>query len=151
LVLTQESLEADLSGQEARLVRLDADAETIGRHSTDDLTGGVGTDNLAYVIYTSGSTGRPKGVQVTLGAVANFLASMVREPGLAESDTLLAVTTLSFDIAGLEIFLPLMVGARVVIAPREAAHDGGRLVELLERSRATVMQATPVTWQMLLE
>jgi amino acid adenylation domain-containing protein len=151
LVLTQQSLEAGLSRQQARLVRLDTDAEAIRRHSTANPTGWVATDNLAYVMYTSGSTGRPKGVQITHGCVVNFLGSMSREPGLAAQDTLLAVTTLSFDIAGLEIFLPLMVGARLMLVPHEVAQDGKRLAEKLATSAATVMQATPVTWQMLLE
>ena len=107
--------------------------------------------NLAYVIFTSGSTGRPKGVQIEHRALVNFLESMAREPGLLAEDILLAVTTLSFDIAGLEIFLPLVKGARLVIASRDAVLDGTALRRLLETSNATVMQATPVTWRMLLE
>jgi amino acid adenylation domain-containing protein len=105
----------------------------------------------AYVIYTSGSTGRPKGVVVPHRAVANFLAHMAREPGLAETDTLLAVTTLSFDIAALELFLPLVTGARVEIATRETASDGARLRDRIAASGCTVMQATPATYRMLLE
>jgi amino acid adenylation domain-containing protein len=108
-------------------------------------------DNLAYVIHTSGSTGRPKGVAVPHRAVVNFLNSMRREPGLAAGDVLVAVTSLSFDIAALEIFLPLSVGARVVVASREEAADADALRELLRRVGATAMQATPVTWRMLLE
>jgi amino acid adenylation domain-containing protein len=111
----------------------------------------VTPDSLAYVLYTSGSTGRPKGVEVTHGNVVNFLESMAGEPGVTESDVLLAVTTLSFDIAVLEILLPLIVGGRKVIAPREVAADGARLAELLSTSGATVMQATPATWRMLIE
>ncbi|MFL6293188.1 MAG: amino acid adenylation domain-containing protein [Thermoanaerobaculia bacterium] len=108
-------------------------------------------ENLAYVIYTSGSTGRPKGVQVTHGALANFLLSMRERPGFRETDVLVAVTTLSFDIAGLEIFLPLVAGGRVVVASRETAMDGARLARLLEASGATALQATPVTWKLLLQ
>ena len=108
-------------------------------------------DSLAYVIYTSGSTGRPKGVQIAQRAVVNLLSSMRREPGLVAEDTFLAVTTLSFDIAALELFLPLTTGACVVIATREVAADGRRLARLLEDSKATVMQATPATWRMLLQ
>ncbi|MEW5929752.1 MAG: amino acid adenylation domain-containing protein [Gemmatimonadota bacterium] len=106
--------------------------------------------SLAYVIYTSGSTGRPKGVQLPHRAVVNFLHAMRERPGLAEDDVLLAVTTLSFDIAGLELFLPLAVGARTVIASRETAADARLLAERIASSGATVMQATPATWRMLL-
>jgi pristinamycin I synthase-3/4 len=111
----------------------------------------VSPDNLAYVIYTSGSTGRPKGVMVPHGAVAGFLAAMRRAPGIDAGAALLAVTTAGFDISVLELFLPLTTGARVVLADRETAADGTRLRRLLERSGATVMQATPATWRMLLD
>ena len=87
-------------------------------------TASTTADSLAYVIYTSGSTGKPKGVEIRHRSLVNFLASMQRQPGIAPSDRLLAVTTLSFDIAGLELYLPLVSGARVVIAPRAAAFDG---------------------------
>ncbi|MEA2690922.1 MAG: hypothetical protein QOJ16_309, partial [Acidobacteriota bacterium] len=107
-------------------------------------------ENLAYVIYTSGSTGRPKGVEVRHDGVVNLLASMAREPGLTAADTLLAVTTVSFDIAGLEIYLPLAVGGRVVLASRETAGDGLALAAALAASGATTMQATPATWRLLL-
>src|SRR6185295_11703723 len=112
---------------------------------------GVGADNAAYVIYTSGSTGRPKGVQISHGALANFLASMAEMPGIGAEDRLLAVTSLSFDIAGLELYLPLMVGGRVVLASREEAAEGRRLQALISESGATVLQATPATWRLLLE
>ncbi|MFC4121522.1 non-ribosomal peptide synthetase/type I polyketide synthase [Nonomuraea zeae] len=104
--------------------------------------------NPCYVLYTSGSTGRPKGVRVQHSSVVNFLASMRREPGLTGRDTLLAVTTFAFDISVLELFLPLTAGGRVVIASREAAYDPVRLAALLDE--ATVMQATPATWRLLL-
>ncbi|HEX3555022.1 MAG TPA: amino acid adenylation domain-containing protein, partial [Thermoanaerobaculia bacterium] len=112
---------------------------------------GVGPQNLAYVIYTSGSTGRPKGVQVPHGALTNFLASMAGTPGLTAADRLLAVTSLSFDIAGLELYLPLLVGGRIVLASRDEAADGRRLQRLIADSGATVLQATPATWRLLLE
>jgi amino acid adenylation domain-containing protein len=107
-------------------------------------------NNLAYVIYTSGSTGKPKGVQIEHRSVVNFLESMRWTPGLNQDDVLVAVTTLSFDIAALELFLPLITGAKVVLASRETAADGRQLAKLLERSGATVMQATPATWRLLL-
>ncbi|WP_260306470.1 non-ribosomal peptide synthetase [Variovorax sp. Sphag1AA] len=105
----------------------------------------------AYFIYTSGSTGRPKAVAVPHRAVANFLASMAREPGLDASDRLVAVTTLSFDIAVLELLLPLAVGAQVVIADSDHVRDPIRLRTLIERHDATVMQATPSLWRALLD
>lgn len=111
----------------------------------------VRPDSLAYVIYTSGSTGRPKGVAVEHRSVVNLLASMQSVPGISAQDRLLAVTTLSFDIAGLEIFLPLIVGAQLTIAPRTAVIDGTALIRLLQESQATIMQATPVTWRLLLD
>lgn len=107
--------------------------------------------NLAYVIYTSGSTGRPKGVMISHRNAVNFLCSMRRQLAPKEHDGVLAVTSLSFDIALLELFLPLMVGAKVVLADRETGHDGARLLGLLERSGISLMQATPATWRMLLE
>jgi amino acid adenylation domain-containing protein len=106
---------------------------------------------VAYVLFTSGSTGRPKGVEVPRDAFASFLRSMARTPGLTEDDRVLAVTTTTFDIAGLELFLPLWVGASVVVADREVAADPRRLIELMGRERVTMMQATPATWRLLLD
>ncbi|MFN2136956.1 MAG: amino acid adenylation domain-containing protein [Candidatus Promineifilaceae bacterium] len=105
----------------------------------------------AYVIYTSGSTGRPKGVVISHQAAVNFLWSMRHEPGMNAAGRLLAVTTLSFDIALLELLLPLICGAEVVIAAREEAMDGERLAALLEEHAITLMQATPATWRLLLD
>ncbi len=106
---------------------------------------------LAYVIYTSGSTGRPKGVGVSHGALANFLQAMAVRPGLTAADRLLAVTSPSFDIAALELYLPLLAGARLIVAGREMALDGERLAAGWERFEATVLQATPATWGALVE
>ena len=111
----------------------------------------VGPDAAAYLIYTSGSTGRPKGVRIPQRAVANFLASMAERPGLTAAARLVAVTTLSFDIAVLELLLPLVTGAEIILATREQATDGVALRDLIEHHRATVMQATPATWRMLIE
>ncbi len=110
-----------------------------------------GTGDIAYVIYTSGSTGRPKGVEIRHSSLANLLLSMRERPGLSAADTLVAVTSLSFDIAALELFLPLICGARLVIANPAQASDGAALKALLSARGVTVMQATPSTWQMLLE
>lgn len=111
----------------------------------------VGGEAVAYVIYTSGSTGRPKGVQVPHRAVVNFLLAMQARPGIGADDRLLAVTTLSFDIAVLELLLPLSVGAEVVLADRDDAMDGEALARLVADSGATLMQATPSTWRLLLD
>ncbi len=111
---------------------------------------GHSCDSTAYLIYTSGSTGKPKGVSVSHKNIVNFLCSMQKQPGLTEYDRLLAVTTLSFDIAVLEIWLPLFCGATCVLASRNDAIDGERLSQLLISEKITVMQATPVTWRMLI-
>ena len=105
----------------------------------------------AYVIYTSGTTGQPKGVVVPHAAVANFLQGMAERPGFAAGDRLVAVTTLSFDIAVLELLLPLWVGAEVVLATREQAADGRELRRILETSGANTLQATPASWRLLLD
>ncbi|QQQ00676.1 non-ribosomal peptide synthetase [Lysobacter enzymogenes] len=147
LVLGDRDLIANLPAGQASLSLKDALADAGAARAPV----AVGACDPAYVIFTSGSTGRPKGVRVPHGAAANFLASMAREPGLGETDALCAVTTLSFDIALLELMLPLSVGARVVLADRDTAGDAMALARLIERSRSTVVQATPATWRMLLD
>jgi len=104
-----------------------------------------------YLLYTSGSTGRPKGVQIPHGAVVNFVEAMTQWPGISSQDTMLAVITAAFDMSVTEIFWPLSNGAKVVIAARAVASDGARLIEALEKSRATVLQATPATWHLLVQ
>ena len=111
----------------------------------------VAAGETAYVIYTSGSTGRPKGVRVPHRAVHNFLLAMQERPGITAADRLCAVTTLSFDIAVLELLLPLAVGARIEIADPGTAADGVELARLLDSSQASMLQATPATWRMLLD
>jgi nonribosomal peptide synthetase DhbF len=118
---------------------------------TDPSVPYVGPSDIAYVIYTSGSTGQPKGVVIEHGSLSNFLVSMARRPGLGHDDVLLAVTTIAFDIAGLELYLPLSVGARIELAGKETAASAGALRQLISDSRATVLQATPATWRMLLD
>jgi amino acid adenylation domain-containing protein len=150
VLLTQTSLQRRLPGHhQAKTVCLDAPLPENTENETRAIDGSQPGD-LAYILYTSGSTGKPKGVRIPRRALVNFLSSMQGEPGLDASDALLAVTTLSFDIACLELFLPLITGARVVIASREVAADGVRLSSLLNRCGATVMQATPATWRLLL-
>lgn len=148
VLVTQHSL-GDILAERATLTRIWVD-EDVGSRSDAPLREDA-PNRLAYVLHTSGSTGKPKGVQVEHGSLVNFLASMAREPGLTAQDVLLAVTTLSFDIAGLELFLPLTVGAQVVVAAREISADGAQLARLLSSSGTTVFQATPATWRLLVE
>jgi amino acid adenylation domain-containing protein len=151
IVLTQESLIDGLPGFAGRAICLDKDWSKISGEPAENLSEQVKPEDLAYVIFTSGSTGRPKGVEISHGAVINFLNSMREVPGIEAQDTLLSVTTLSFDIFGLEIWLPLTSAAQVVIASEEVARDGKALAELILQSGATVMQATSSTWRLLLE
>ncbi|HWZ12245.1 MAG TPA: amino acid adenylation domain-containing protein [Acidobacteriaceae bacterium] len=111
----------------------------------------VAADSLAYVIFTSGSTGKPKGVEITHRSVVNLLLGAAEEIGATAADRLLAVTTLTFDIAAMELLLPLVTGATLVIARRDDAADGTRLIELMRAARINVLQATPITWRMLLD
>ncbi len=106
-------------------------------------------DSLCYAIYTSGSTGQPKGVMVRHRALTNFVCSIARQPGMLARDRLLSVTTFSFDIFGLELYVPLARGASVLLASREQAQDPEALLDLVERQGVTVLQATPATWRML--
>jgi amino acid adenylation domain-containing protein len=154
VLVTTAALQEDLDLPVQRVLLLDKDAgeienESVAPFPRDERS--AQPEDRAYVIYTSGSTGKPKGVEVPHRAAVNFLTSMRERPGLTGADRLVAVTTLSFDIAVLELQLPLTVGATVVLASRETATDGERLRDLLRESRATVMQATPATWRLLIE
>ena len=111
---------------------------------------GLTPDHLAYVIYTSGSTGMPKGVMVEHRGLTNFLWSMRQELGIETDDVLLATTRLSFDIAALELYLPLTVGAHLRILGGEVGRDGVRVAREIERD-VSMMQATPASWRMLLD
>ena len=142
-------------GDEAQLYRgevinLDSDSEIITQQHKENLLPQTTPENLAYIIYTSGSTGKPKGVQIMHKSLVNCLESMQQKPGITSNDILLSVTTLSFDIAGLELYLPLITGAELIIVSREIATDGIRLANSLEHNPATIMQATPATWRLLL-
>ncbi len=152
VALTQEKFFPNVATSGVQPVDVDALIATTQNASLiPDFQTSVGPEHIAYVIYTSGSTGKPKGVQIPHRAVVNFLESMKTEPGMTGDDTLLAVTTLSFDIAGLELLLPLTVGGKVVIASSETTLDPSGLAAALETNGVTVMQATPTTWHMLVE
>ena len=151
VLITQETLASTLPHHQAQIVSLDGDAATIAYQSADNLSQTITPDHVAYVIYTSGSTGRPKGVQISHQAVFNFLRAMAKQPGITAQDRLLAVTTIAFDIAVLELFLPLISGSQVIIVDRATAADGVALTDQLATHQATVLQATPATWRLLLE
>jgi amino acid adenylation domain-containing protein len=148
LLLTSRTLTAPLARPELETLFVEDDAQ----HDVERVALPVlRPEQLAYVIFTSGSTGRPKGVEITHGALANFLRSMAREPGLRAGERVVALTTIAFDIAALELFLPLTVGASVEIVDRETATDGLTLAAWLTARPGSLVQATPATWRMLLE
>ncbi len=151
LVVTQSSVLKRIQLPDiTKPVQVDVEKESINSQPVTDPNIKISADDLAYIIYTSGSTGKPKGVMVHHNAAGNFILSMAKKPGLSADDTLLAVTTLSFDIAVLELYLPLSQGATVVIATTDEAIDGDDLVDLMEEHDVSIMQATPATWRLLL-
>lgn len=149
VLLTQEKLKSGLPKHQAEIICLDTNWQSID-YGLDNPTNSVTSNNLAYIIYTSGSTGQPKGVQIQHRSAVNLLNAIAQEPGLTAEDTLLSVTSLSFDIAVSEILLPLSVGAKLVLVSREVAADSTQLLKALTTSGATFMQPTPVTWRLLL-
>jgi len=152
LLVTHREVDKNLSVRPELVVRLDSDWREISKQRTDSATLlNASPQNLAYVLYTSGSTGRPKGVEIPHSALMNFVLSMQHEPGFTAGDVMLAVSSVSFDIAGLEFYVPLASGGTVVIASREEARDPVRLITRMRNSRCNVMQATPATWQALID
>ncbi|HEU5383700.1 MAG TPA: amino acid adenylation domain-containing protein [Ktedonobacteraceae bacterium] len=151
VLVTQSAVRQHLPSFSGTFVCLDSDRQQIDQMPTTSPPQTATANNLMYVIYTSGSTGKPKGVQIPQRAVLNFMESMQQQPGITADDVLISVTTLSFDIAALEIYLPLLVGAQVVVVSREVATDGPELMEVMATSGVTLMQATPATWRLLVE
>ncbi|MCL4875579.1 MAG: amino acid adenylation domain-containing protein [Anaerolineae bacterium] len=151
VLVTEQSLLDTLPQHQGEVICMDTDWPQISQERDTNPDAPFAPQNLAYTIYTSGSTGKPKGVQLEHRGVVNFLNSMRKEPGLTENDVLLAVTTISFDIAVLELYLPLMVGAKVVIVSRDIAIDGVGLMQKMDQHGVTLLQATPATFRLLLE
>lgn len=150
VLVTTSRLAYTLPAHSALEIHLDKEWSRIDEKKTLPPESGVTSNDLAYIIYTSGSTGKPKGVQVRHQAVVNFLVSMQHSPGITSHDKLLAVTTLSFDISVLELFLPLVAGAQIILADRASTTDGHNLLALIKKHHVTIMQATPTTWHLLL-
>jgi amino acid adenylation domain-containing protein len=148
VLVTLINLQEELPPHHAEVVCVDAFSQA---KAVKTVTERPTSANLAYVLYTSGSTGKPKGVEISHLAVINFLSSMRKVPGMNAHDILLSVTTISFDILGLELWLPLTSGATVTIVSQEVTKDGKQLAKVIAESNATVMQATPATWRLLLE
>lgn len=152
IILTQQQLVDRLFTQSAvELICLDTDWVKIATQPTSKPIVDINPDQIAYLIYTSGSTGKPKGVAARHRGVVNFITSMQRQPGMVATDILLSFTTLSFDMAVLEIYLPITVGAQLVLVSREDAMDGKKLAAIIAQLGITIMQATPATWRVLLE
>ena len=148
LLLTHSALEGRLPHGQSRVVYLDRDWGQIAEQSGDDLGWSVGGENLAYVIYTSGSTGNPKGVMIEHRSLVNILGSVCGRVGVSKDDSLLATTTISFDIAALELFMPLLVGGRVVVTAgvKAGLH---KVVQRAQEGDITLLQATPTLWNEL--
>ena len=151
IVLTSEGLSDRFDARACRILCLDREQKRISQEVDHNLPPTATSQDLAYILYTSGSTGQPKGVEIPHRALVNFLCSMRQEPGCSAQDVMVSVTTLSFDIAGLELYVPLLVGARVEIVSRAVAMDGRQLRTVCESVQPTIMQATPATWRMLIE
>ena len=151
ILITKESVLDSLPNIDGQIIKMAHQKSELQMYSVSNLLISMNSDNLAYLIYTSGSTGQPKGVQISHKAFVNFIVSMAKEPGISEDDIILAITTIAFDIAGLELFLPISYGAKVVIGSERSIKDPFFLMDEIERSGATIFQGTPVAWKMLLE
>lgn len=150
LLVTETRLMSRYRKVRSEIINLDKERRKIGKQAREVRNQAITPDDLAYMIYTSGSTGKPKGVKVHHRAVVNFINSMKHTPGMSENDCLLAVTTLSFDISVLELFLPLYCGAKVVIAGNDETTDGASLIDSINKHNITLLQATPATWNLLI-
>jgi amino acid adenylation domain-containing protein len=151
VLLSQERLAGTLPPFAGKLVCLDRDWEEISRQSDANFASGTLAENLAYVIYTSGSTGKPKGVQIAHNSLVNALSHVREALRFTERDTLPLLANICFDISAMELFLPLVTGARLVVVSAQVAIDGERIEQALSNCGATIMHATPATWRLLLQ
>lgn len=149
-VVTHSTLAQTVAELNKPAIEIDRLSNAIDAQSIEVPPQTAGPADVCYVIYTSGSTGKPKGVRVPHGCVLNFLHSMKRKPGFKTDDSVLAVTTLSFDIAVLELFLPALFGGKIVVADRRITSDGIEMAKAIDQHDISILQATPATWRLLL-
>ncbi|TRX27556.1 amino acid adenylation domain-containing protein [Flavobacterium franklandianum] len=149
-LLTSKSISTSLPNH-SKMIWIEDLLSVLDQHSSLPISVAVSNEAVIYIIYTSGSTGKPKGVTVTHKNLVNFLSSMSAEPGINRNDKLASITTISFDISGLELFLPLLEGATVVFVDYETTRDGQLLLDFIQNKGITILQATPTTWQLLLD
>ncbi len=151
-IITHSDLKDSIAiGDTVTKIILDTEWDLIGKEDHQNIPLATNKNSPAYILYTSGSTGFPNGVQISHKALLNFLLSMKKNPGIGSDDNMLALTTLSFDIAGLELFLPLICGASIELITRDQAVDGIELQRIIKEKKITIMQATPATYQILFE
>jgi amino acid adenylation domain-containing protein len=150
ILLTEKKYAGHYASNTTELLIEDALEQAKGFDATKPGVDVTGAD-LAYVLYTSGSTGKPKGVQIAHHSLVNLMYSLRKAPGITADDKMLAVATISFDIAGVDIYLPLSVGAEIVLADALTAKDGRALLDIVRAQNVTILQATPYTWRMMLE
>jgi len=148
LMITEKNLLESIPESNAKNIFIE-DYDAYSKYSGENTNFLVTPNTIAYLIYTSGSTGKPKGVQLEHFSFVNFICSMAKQPGITSADVILAVTTISFDIAGLEMFLPILNGASIFVASQETSMNPDLLIQRIEDSKATILQATPVTFRML--
>jgi amino acid adenylation domain-containing protein len=151
VLLTESSLLESLPANGSEIICLDRDGPDIAQQDRANPPNEAGPEDLIYVMFTSGSTGRPKGVQVLHRAVVNLLSCMKQQLRMGPDDVFPALTSFAFDISIAELYLPLVSGGRVVVAPRDLAGDGKELAKFLRHHGATAVQATPTTWNLLLQ
>ncbi|MEO1402650.1 MAG: amino acid adenylation domain-containing protein, partial [Cyanobacteria bacterium J06635_1] len=149
VLLTEATLTTKIPAATAKVVCVDTDWPAIAQQSTTNLKPINSPEDLVYILYTSGSTGKPKGVQIQHRSLVNLLWYMRQTPGITDQDTMLALTTVCFDIAVSELILPLIVGAKIVLASRDTAKDPNQLAHVLSDAQITIAQATPSAWRIL--
>ena len=150
-ILTERKFRGEVPVEIDRILCMDSDREQLSRQGTHNPRHDVDPADLAYIIYTSGTTGKPKGVQVFHRSIVNLLNSLADKLLFSERDVLFSVNALSFDIVILDLFLPLVSGASIVMSDPENLYDGRKLLAELKNSGASIMPATPATWKMLVD